>query len=146
MQYDSKTFGFGFGLSTGIGLFILLAISLLLFGCPKYNVWQQGLAGEAELARATANRKIRVQEAEAKKESAKLEGDAEAARAAGLAKANAIIGESLGGDHGEKYLRYLWITGMEKSQHDTIYVPTEAGLPILEATRKLKIQAQPEAK
>lgn len=40
--------------------------ALFLYGCPKYKVWQQGLAGQAELAKAEQNRKIAVQEAEAK--------------------------------------------------------------------------------
>ena len=36
----------------------------------------------------------------------------------------------------EEYLRYLWITNLENgSGRETIYVPTEAGLPILEANR-----------
>ena len=131
---------------SGIAFILLLVLMVLaggMWGCPQYNVYQQRLEGEAELAKASQNRQIRIQEAMAKKESAKLEGEAEVLRAEGLAKANKTLGESLTGEHGEKYLRYLWITGMEKSQHDTIYIPTEAGLPILESTRKLKIPAPP---
>ncbi len=120
---------------TIIMLFIVLLIGGGLYGCPKYNVWQQDLEGQAELARAAQNRKIRVQEAEAKKESATLEAEAEVLKATGLAKANAILGESLKGEYGEKYLRYLWITSLEHTKDQIIYVPTEAGLPILEAQR-----------
>jgi hypothetical protein len=71
--------------------------------------------GLAELARATYNRKVIVQEAEAKKEAAKLLGEAEVARAGGLAEANEaneIVGNSLGGP--ENYIRYLWIQQIDK--------------------------------
>lgn len=30
---------------------------------------------------------------------------------------------------------YLWIHGLETQQNQIIYVPTEAGLPVLEASR-----------
>jgi regulator of protease activity HflC (stomatin/prohibitin superfamily) len=116
-----------------IGGLLVLVIVFWMFGYPKYRVWQQGLEGEAELKRAEQNRKIAVQEAEAKKEAAKSLADAEVIRAEGVAKANEIIGGSLKGN--EEYLRYLWIDNLEKNQNAVIYVPTEAGLPILEAGR-----------
>jgi regulator of protease activity HflC (stomatin/prohibitin superfamily) len=112
---------------------IVLIVLFWMFGYPRYRVWQQGLEGEAELKRAEQNRKIAVQEAEAKKEAAKSLADAEVIRAEGVAKANAIIGNSLKGN--EDYLRYLWIDNLEKNQNSVIYVPTEAGLPILESQR-----------
>lgn len=111
----------------------LFLILIWMFAYPNYRVWQQGLEGEAELKRAEQNRKIAVQEAEAKKEAAKSLADAEVIRAQGVAKANEIIGNSLKGN--EEYLRYLWIDNLEKNQNAVIYVPTEAGLPILEANR-----------
>lgn len=133
MQSES---GFYVGVSTVITLFVALVIALLMWGCPRYEVYQQSLKGEAELARATQNRQIKTQEAMAAKESAKLLGEAEVERAKGVAEANLIIGESL--HNNEAYLRYLWITGLgDKGNTPTvIYVPTEAGLPILEAGRK----------
>ena len=115
-----------------VGIVILL-VAIWMFTYPKYRVWQQGLEGEAELKRAEQNRKIAVQEAEAKKEAAKSLADAEIIRAQGVAKANEIIGGSLKGN--EEYLRYLWIDNIEKGNNSVIYVPTEAGLPILEANR-----------
>lgn len=75
---------------------ILLVVTIaLMWGLPNYSVYQQNLEGEAELARATQNRQIAIQEAQAKKESAQHLADAEVIRAAGVAKANKIIGESL---------------------------------------------------
>ena len=41
-----------------LGTIVLAAvIAGGMMGCPKYNVWQQGLAGEAKLERATKERK-----------------------------------------------------------------------------------------
>lgn len=119
------------GILTLVGTLIVLG----MYGCPYYNVWEQGLAGQAELAKAEQNRKIRTLEAQQKKESAALEADAEVARAEGLAKANKILGDSLRGEQGERYLRYLWITSIKGSGHETIYIPTEANIPIMEAGR-----------
>lgn len=105
-----------------------------MYGCPRYKVYEQNLAGEAELARATQNRQIKIQEAKAKLEAATLDAQAEIERAKGVAEANKIIGDSLKGN--EAYLRYLWIQGLQDgATPQVVYVPTEAGLPILEAGR-----------
>lgn len=65
---------------------------------------------------------------------AKKDAEIEVAKAEGVAKANQIIGDSLKSN--ESYLRYLWIRGLKEGKNQVIYVPTEAGLPILEASRK----------
>lgn len=108
-------------------------VVLTCVGCPYYAVWTEGMKGQAELARAQQNRQIRVAEAEAEKESARLHAEAEVERAKGVAKANEIIGVSLEGH--ENYLRYLWISKLSENGQDVIYIPTEAGLPILESQR-----------
>jgi regulator of protease activity HflC (stomatin/prohibitin superfamily) len=79
---------------------------------------------------------VAVAEAKAKMESASLLAQAEVARAEGVAKANKIIGDSLKGN--EAYLRYFWINDLGQNTGKTVvYVPTEANLPILEATRHM---------
>jgi len=115
------------------GFFILFG--LLMFGIPLYNVWSSEQGGRAELARADYSKRVAVVEAQAKLDSAGLLADSEVRRAEGVAKANQIIGESLKG-HVE-YLQYLWITQLEKSTHETIYVPTESQIPILEAGKNV---------
>lgn len=120
--------------STVIGGIVVATLGLA--GCPMYNVWEQEKTGEAELARANQNRQIAVQEALAKKESAKNLAEAEVIRADGVARANKIIGDSL--RNNEDYLRYLFVNNLEHTQNQVIYVPTEANLPILEANRKVK--------
>lgn len=111
---------------------VLLVICILAFG-PVYRVWWQRLSGEAELARAESNRQIRVLEARAEQEAAKALAEAEVIRAEGVARANKIIGDSL--QNNEGYLRYLWIQGLQTNKMQVVYVPTEANLPIMEASR-----------
>jgi predicted Holliday junction resolvase-like endonuclease len=110
-------------------LTVLLIIMLGMFGCPRYNVWQQEMSGKAEFAKAEQNRKIRILEADANLESQKLNASAEIERAKGVAESNKIINGTLT----ESYLRYFWIQGMQTNQMQVVYVPTEAGMPILEA-------------
>jgi hypothetical protein len=111
---------------------VAIVIGVLAFG-PIYSVWAQRLSGEAELARAESNRQIRILEAKAEQEAAKALAEAEVTRAEGVARANKIIGDSL--QNNEGYLRYLWIQGLQTSQTQVVYVPTEATFPIMEANR-----------
>ena len=120
-------------------VFMLLCglISLCMWGCPKYQVYSSRQEGMAQLAHASFSREVAVAEAKAKMEAAELLAQADVSRAKGAAQANKIIGDSLKGN--EAYLRYLWIQNLENSkEHQVIYVPTEAGLPILEASRLKK--------
>lgn len=116
------------------GLITLIIIGALMVGIPKYRVWQKGLSGKALLAEAEWSRQIAVKEAEATKDSAALLAEAEIERAKGVAEANKIIGDSL--KDNDEYLRYLWINGLHDGTSETIYIATEAGLPIMEAGKR----------
>lgn len=119
---------------SGFVVVAALVIGGLCFGIPRYNIWSSEQGGKAELAHAQYSRQVAAQEANAKLHSATLLAQAEVERAKGVAQANQIIGNSLKGN--EAYLRYLWITGLENGgSRETVYVPTEANLPILEANR-----------
>lgn len=125
------------GLAATPLLVILVATVLvgLLFGLPLWSKWKAGISGQAELDRATYNRQIATLEAKAQLESAEYLNQAEVIRARGVAEANKIVADGLGGPEG--YLRYLWIQGLSQgSTPQTIYIPTEAGLPILEAGKR----------
>ena len=121
-----------------LALFVVALMGmLLLWGCPQYRVYSQEMTGKAELAQAEYNRQVKTLEARQARESSVFLAQAEIERAKGVAQANKIIGDSLKGN--EDYLRYLWIHNLaesEKQGAQVIYVPTEANLPILEATRK----------
>lgn len=123
----------------GSVMVLTLLVILSMWGCPKYGVYSSRMDGQALLAHAQASKEVAVAEAKAKMESAELLAQADVARAKGAAQANLIIGESL--KNNEAYLRYLWIQNLENSrEHQVIYVPTEAGLPILEAGKRSEVK------
>lgn len=124
----------------------LFALFASVTGCGVwYAEWQGDIhktelkaKGEAELLEAESSKKIAIESAKATLESAKLLAAAEIERAKGVAEANKIIGDSLKAN--EAYLRYLYLNNLEKAEKNgtVIYVPTEAGLPILESQRLTK--------
>lgn len=130
-------------LLAAIGALGMIALIVLyLWGMPRYRVYSQNLEGQAQLKEAEWTKRILIEEAKAREEAAILqanarvtlaraEGEAEVVRAKATAEANRIIGDSL--KQNEAYLRYLWIMGLHDGNGERIYVPTEAGLPILEA-------------
>ena len=129
----------------GVIVGIILLITGLFIGGQWFKVFAARQTGKAELAQADQNRQITIVEAEAANTAAtskalatvkiaQAEAQAEVERAKGVAQANSIIGDSLKGN--EDYLRYLYITGLTGKANQIIYVPTEAGLPILEAGKR----------
>lgn len=137
MSEEFPSVGAAVGIGSSVLLVVAFGICLMMWGCPQYSVYEQRLAGQAMLAHAQASKEVAVAEARAKMESASLLAEADVARAKGAAQANTIIGKSL--ENNEAYLRYLWIQNLENSKDgQVIYVPTEAGLPILEAGRLKK--------
>lgn len=117
-----------------VGWFLLFTTCLFMWGCPQYNVYSARKDGEAVLAHAQGSREVAVAEAKAKMESASLLAQSDTIRAHGVARSNQIIGRSLKDNN--EYLQWLWIDQIEKA--NTIYVPTEANLPIMEAGNKTK--------
>lgn len=98
--------------------------------------------GKSTLIESESSKKALIEQAKAENESAtlqaearikiaKAEAQAEIERARGVAEANKIIGESLKGNI--EYLKYLQIDAIRNSSGSKVYIPTEAGLPILEA-------------
>ena len=103
-----------------------------LYGCPRYNVWQQEMSGKAEFAKAEQNRRLKIEEAKANLEAEKLNAQAEVERAKGAAEAIKIENGSIT----PAYIQYLWVRQQNSLNDKTvIYIPTETNLPVLEATR-----------
>jgi len=79
--------------------------------------------------------KLRAEQESLQKEfelqKAKKDAEIEVARAEGVAKANKVITGSVTAT----FIKYLWVKGMQNSQSQVVYVPTEANLPILESKR-----------
>lgn len=115
-----------------IGLALVIAAGMT--GCPAYNVYIKEKEGEGDFKKAELDRRIKVLEAQAELDSAKLKAQSEVARAHGVAEANKIVADGLKGH--DEYLRYLWIEKVSgNASKEIVYVPTEANLPILEAGR-----------
>ncbi|EEI89849.1 hypothetical protein HMPREF0765_4542 [Sphingobacterium spiritivorum ATCC 33300] len=115
------------------GLVLLAVVAIvvivgLMFGLPRYSVWQQEMAGKARLAEATQSRQILIEQARAEKEAAVLQ-----------AEAIKIMGEAA-----QKYPEYRkqeFIGAFGEALKagtisQIIYVPTEANIPLLEAGKR----------
>lgn len=127
------------------GKYIIASVVLLIAlaglgmaGCPTYNVYSSKMEGQAAYSKAEQDRRVKVLEAQAALDSAKLNAQAEVERAKGTNEANRIMSESLGGP--EHYLRWSYINMLQetagKGDRQVIYIPTESGMPILEAGKR----------
>ena len=118
-------------LSLGI-LGLVLLVAMFAVAGPPYRVWSSEMKGKAEYMRAEQNRRIKVEEAKANLDAEKLNAQAEIERAKGAAEAIKIENGSLT----PTYIQYLWVRQQNASTNNRIiYIPTEAGLPVLEAGR-----------
>ncbi len=115
------------------GLFLVVGgVGSCMYIRPRYNVWSQEMDGKAEFAKAEQNRKIKIEEAKANLEAEKLNAQAEIERAKGAAEAIRIENGSIT----PAYIQYLWVRQQNANTNNKIiYIPTEAGLPVLEAGR-----------
>jgi len=104
---------------------------LITTGCtmwPPYNVWSKRLSGEARLEESKSSRQILVEQARAELEAADMQ-----------AKAIKIVGEAA-----KKYPEYrkqMFIQAFGEALstgaiNQIIYVPTEANIPIMEASKR----------
>ena len=111
------------------GILVLIVVVLLIiggaFGFPIYRVWQQGLRGEASLARAEQERQILVEQARAERDAAELR-----------AEAIAIVGEAATAFPAYRAQEFIgaFAEALQAGTIDQIiYVPTEAAIPLVEA-------------
>lgn len=127
-----------FKVLAGIAVFVGIVLGLLyvpFWAWQSLKIYSAESTGKAELAQARYNRQIIAETAEQEKLAAKFKKETAIINAEGIAEANRIIADGLGGAEG--YLRYLWIQSISENEQSPtiIYVPTEAGLPLLEAGR-----------
>jgi hypothetical protein len=122
---------------------VILAIGSLT-SCYDFNRQQERLDrendGKGILMKARYEKQARIEEAKANYESAKLEAQTKQIRAEAnskakaieaLAKAKAIKFVSDAIQNNPDYIKYIMVDGMY-NHGKTIYIPTEAGLPIIE--------------
>lgn len=113
---------------------VAVAIGLLVgifFLFQASKVYSKQQTGRAQLAEAEFSKQVQIEEARANLESQKLNAQAEVERAKGAAQAIEIEDGKLS----ERYIQYLYVQNLEKLDTQLIYVPTEGGLPLLEASR-----------
>lgn len=118
-------------------VFIAILVVVLMVGLPVYNVWQQEMAGKAEMAKAEQNRKILIEEAKARLEAEKLNAQAEVERARGMAEAMKLENGTLN----TTYNQYLFIRTLEKLADkgdlpQIIYMPSEGLVPVMDVSTK----------
>ena len=118
----------------GIVFIMVLIVVWALFGRPIWRVWASHQEGLADLQRAKNEQQIQVAEAQARLDAAHLNKQADVVEAEAVALQIHTIGDQL--TKHDLYLKWQWIKMMEDRDGETIYVPTEAGLPILEARNK----------
>ena len=122
-QTDKKGL-IGIGIAAVVAVFVLIG---MVVGYRYYSVWSMEMQGKAKLAEATQSRQIQVEQAKAEKEAAQLRADA-----------IAIVGEAA-----KKYPEYrqqefigAFAEALKEGNINQImYIPTEAGIPITEASR-----------
>lgn len=112
----------------------MVVVIWILIGYPLWNVWASKQHGEAELQQARNEQKIQIAEAQARLDAATLNKQAAIIEAEAVAEQIKRIGDQL--TQHDLYLKWQWIKMMEDRDGETIYVPTEANLPVLEATRR----------
>lgn len=136
--YNGSKDDYGRSAKTGkivvhIVLGAVISITLLMAILPVYGVWSQSQSGKAKLAEAEYSKRTKLEEAKTNLESERLNAQAEVERAKGAAEAIKIEGGSLT----ENYIRYLWVRQQgDLNDKTVISIPTEAGLPILEAGQR----------
>ncbi len=107
---------------------VVLVTAALMIGLPIYNVWTQGLGGQASLARAEQEKLILIEQAKAEVEAAKYRSEAiktvgQAAKDFPEYRLQEFIGA---------FAEAMTNADIQK----IIYVPTEANIPITEAGRR----------
>ncbi len=117
------------GLLAMVAAIVGAALLFALAGSYRvYSVWSASKQGQADLARAENSRKVLVEQAKAEKLAAQERADA-----------IRIVGEAASRYPAYRYQEFLGDLGESiRNGHarQIIYIPTEAGLPILEAGRR----------
>jgi hypothetical protein len=108
---------------------IALIIPLLFFGLPVWHVWKSEKSGQALFAQSESGRRVLVSQAEAERDAAKLR-----------AEAIAIVGKAAKEfpEYRQQEFIGAFSDAMKECHPTIIYVPTEAGIPIVDAGRGLK--------
>lgn len=103
---------------------VLVTLLLIVFA------WKL-VSPQLNLYRANTEKQAQIAVSKAKADAAVHEKRAEITRSEGVAEANRIIAKSIT----DEYVTWLYVDQLDEVQGQIIYIPTEAGIPILEANR-----------
>jgi len=117
---------------------LVIGLAWVLLGYPLWRIWAAHPSGLADLQQAKNEQQIQIAEGQSRFNAAELNKQAAVIEAEAVALQIKAIGEQL--TKHDLHLRWQWIKMMEESEvkMNTVYVPTEANIPILEATRLAK--------
>lgn len=125
------------------GALVVIITLWMLVGYPRWNVWASHQSGLADLMQAKNEQQVQVSEAQGRLDAASINKKAAIIEAEAVACQIEAIGKKL--IKHDLYLKWQWIKMMEDRSNredgdaSVIYIPTEAGMPILEAgNRKRK--------
>lgn len=113
-----------------IARYLLVALALAIV-----IIWTWRLVSPRyTLYKANIERQVQVADARSKADAASLLAESEIERAKGVAEANRIIADSIT----PEYTTWLYVDQLDEvvaNGGQIIYIPTEAGIPVLEAGR-----------
>ena len=115
------------GIIVGVVVFVMVLIFALMVGYRYYSVWSMEMQGKAKLAEATQSRQIQIEQARSEREAAALRAEAIAI----VSKAAKEFPEY----RLQEFLGAFAEALKEGNINQIMYVPTEANIPITEATR-----------
>lgn len=115
----------------GAVLFLIATIFVWKLVNPKLNLYKANTEKQSVIREQEAISEAAEYAAKSRVTQATAEGEAKVIEAKALAEAQRIIAETLT----PEYVQYLYVEAIRDNPNQIIYVPTEAGLPILEAGR-----------
>lgn len=107
---------------------LILIASILLVAMPEYKIWKLDKNGQAQLAEASWTKQIKVEEAKANYESAKINRETELINANTTADTNRIVAGSLD----PMFIQYQIATKLTDANTQVVYIPTGAVLPTMD--------------
>lgn len=131
--YDDTSKFVKWGAIGTVGVLVLVLGIVFLFRAagPQLNLYKANTEKKAVIAEQRAKSEAAEFAARSAVTQAKAKAEAMVIEATALAESQRIIAATLT----DEFVRYLYIKAIEGNPNQVIYVPTEAGLPILEAGR-----------
>lgn len=120
-----------------VGIFLLITLNSII--SPRLNLYKANTEKQAVIAEQKAQSEAAEFAARSAVTQAEAKAEAMIIEARALAESQAIIAETLT----PEYVQYLYVKAIEDNPNQVIYIPTEAGMPILESGRAVTTTSTP---